>query len=110
MFTGSKWTPDEIALLHTHYQNGVAEATEKIPSKSRRSIMTKARCLGLKVSAEARRKAQARALQLAKAAKTENLVNPNEKPREPFDDLPDEYVKVGSIFRVGYRYSAGAQA
>ena len=101
-----KWTDEEIAVLRRYYPFGSAAVAKHLPMRTIAAIKTKAERLFLQVSKEGWKRAHAYGLKKASKAKSEAKGLP--KPRQPFDDVPPEYIKVGSIFRVGHRY--GVQA
>lgn len=102
------WTPEELSILRTHYPMGSAAVQKHLPLRTTRSIKAQAQYIGICVSPEELKLAHKEAIM--KAARAHDRKLDKEKPRPPFSDIPDEYIKVGSIFRVGYRYASQVQA
>lgn len=97
------WTPEDDATLASTYPFGIDVAHAALRHRTRAAVMTRAKQKRLKVRRDAIANAQRRSAALMRAAQLEK------KPeRRPFDDVPPEYIKVPSIWRVGQRYLQGA--
>lgn len=100
--TKTVWTPEQDRLLAEVYPTGGAEAALKvIVGKTEQAIRSRARNRGICLTKEARSRIKSLAISRQQRSFTANTV-----ARKPFDDVPDEFVKVSSIWRVGQRYAA----
>lgn len=104
--TREPWTPEDDALLAQTYPSGIGVAYAAFQGRRTRvALITRAKQKQIKVKEEVRAKGRKRAAM--RALKT---VMAKQAERKPFDDVPREYIKVSSIFRVGQRYEAQEQA
>lgn len=96
------WTDQEIRVVRKYYQKGSLEVMKRLPGRTQKAIQSKARDLGLLLSKEALTNCKRAANIKARKALLEKKIA---QPHGPFEVIPDEYLKVSSIFRVGHRYA-----
>jgi hypothetical protein len=97
--SANKWTDEEKRLMREKYPVIGPRAMSALVKHSATSCRTMAQVMGLVLSKEAKaRICRERALAAYRKSP------PQPKQRQPFDDIPREYVKVQSIFRVAQRY------
>lgn len=92
MSNAKPWTPKQLQLMQQLYPTTGPTAMSRIVNHSPKACQERASEMGLTMTKEA---LSAMRRELSKA--------PAPKPRQPFEDVPDEYVKVSSIWRVGVR-------
>lgn len=102
MSNANPWTTKEKQLMREKYPDLGPRGMAQLVNHSPMSCRTMAQLLGITLSREAMAKV------CSDRAKAAHGKKPPEKPRQPFDDVPREYIKVQSIFRVGQRYSRSA--
>lgn len=101
-----RYTQEELDWLRVHYADmGPDLCANHLTRHSRKSISTKATCMGLLMTREAKRRLRAYAAKIGRERKAAK-----QAPVEVRTGPPDEYVKVSSIFRVGDRYAAQVSA
>lgn len=95
------WKPGELAILMDVYpKGGASKVIAAGVKRSTKSVKRKAAELGLRLSAEVRRKISLDAAAQAVSRPGSPIVSAR---LEPFA-LPDEYIQAADIFQVGYRY------
>lgn len=97
------WTPEDDAILARAYPFGIDVAHAALKHRTRAAVMTRAKQKRIKVRRDVIANAQRRSAALMRATQSDKRVE-----RRPFDDLPPEYIKVPSIWRVGQRCLQGA--
>lgn len=107
--TGYCWSDEEKQILTDSYRFGPDVAFERISAagykRSIATIKTKANTMGLKCDPDVMR-------EIRKANAERTMAEKGGRDAlfggrvGPFEALPDEYIKVSSIWRVGARYRA----
>lgn len=85
------FSPEDLQIMRDYYPvGGVDLVRQHLPNRSEYSIRAKAGGMSLMLRKGARK------------PKSKSGGRPAIPVRKPFDDVPEEYVAVSSIWQVGY--------